>query len=63
MVEFFGQGNLEKGYQYGVTVLCTVGVVMFFCAFCGGKSAYRCRWPIILLCASSWPDCVKTISY
>lgn len=35
MVEFFGQGNLAKGYQYGVTVLCCVGMVMFYCASCG----------------------------
>lgn len=33
MVEYFGQGNLAKGYQYGVTVLCTVGVVMFLLCF------------------------------
>lgn len=33
MVEVFGQGNLAKGYQYGVTVLCTVGVVMFLLCF------------------------------
>ncbi|MGI3449210.1 MFS transporter [Citrobacter freundii] len=33
MVEYFGQGNLAKGYQYGVTVLCTIGVVMFLLCF------------------------------
>ncbi|WP_253383124.1 MFS transporter [unidentified bacterial endosymbiont] len=33
MVSFFGQGNLAKGYQYGVTVLCTLGVVMFLLCF------------------------------
>lgn len=33
MVEFFGQGNLAKGYQYGVTVLCCVGMVMFLLCF------------------------------
>ncbi|WP_407731358.1 MFS transporter [Pseudocitrobacter faecalis] len=33
MVEFFGKGNLAKGYQYGVTVICTVGVVMFLLCF------------------------------
>lgn len=33
MVEFFGQGNLAKGYQYGVTVLCTIGVVLFLMCF------------------------------
>ncbi|MCB5948387.1 MFS transporter [Enterobacter sp. TCD1-1] len=33
MVEYFGQGNLAKGYQYGVIVLCTIGVVMFLLCF------------------------------
>ncbi|MFB5640673.1 MFS transporter [Kluyvera ascorbata] len=33
MVEFFGQGNLAKGYQYGVTVLCTIGMVLFLLCF------------------------------
>ena len=33
MVEFFGKGNLAKGYQYGVTVLCTLAVVMFLLCF------------------------------
>ena len=33
MVEFFGNGNLAKGYQYGVTVLCTIGMIMFLLCF------------------------------
>ena len=33
MVEYFGNGNLAKGYQYGVTVLCTIGMVMFLLCF------------------------------
>ncbi|MFW8281639.1 MFS transporter, partial [Klebsiella pneumoniae] len=34
MVELFGQGNLAKGYQYGVAVLCAVGMNMFLlCIF------------------------------
>ena len=33
MVEFFGQGNLAKGDQYGVTVLCGIGAVMFLLCF------------------------------
>lgn len=33
MVELFGQGNLAKGYQYGVTVLCTIGMVLFLLCF------------------------------
>ena len=33
MVEFFGNGNLAKGYQYGVTVLCTIGMIMFLLRF------------------------------
>lgn len=33
MVEFFGNGNLAKGYQYGVSVLCTIGMVLFLLCF------------------------------
>ena len=33
VVAFFGQGNLAKGYQYGVTVLCTIGMVLFLLCF------------------------------
>lgn len=33
MVHYFGEGNAAKGYQYGVTVLCTVAVVMFLLCF------------------------------
>lgn len=33
MVDVFGKGDLATGYQYGVTVLCTIGVVMFLLCF------------------------------
>lgn len=33
MVDLFGQGNLAKGYQYGVAVLCTFGMVLFLQCF------------------------------
>jgi len=33
MVTWFGGGDLAKGYQYGVTVLCGIGMVMFLLCF------------------------------
>lgn len=33
MVTCFGGGDLAKGYQYGVTVLCGIGMVMFLLCF------------------------------
>ena len=33
MVTFFGKGDAATGYQYGVTIICTVGVVMFLLCF------------------------------
>ncbi len=33
MVAFLGQGDMAKGYQYGATVLCTLGVIMFLLCF------------------------------
>lgn len=37
MVEHFGQGNLIRGYQYGVGVLACLSVVMFLFCFYGVK--------------------------
>ncbi|MCU6670991.1 MFS transporter [Enterobacteriaceae bacterium H4N4] len=33
MVTWFGGGDAAKGYQYGVTVLCGIGMVMFLLCF------------------------------
>ncbi|MEG1213143.1 MAG: MFS transporter [Leclercia sp.] len=33
MVTWFGNGDVAKGYQYGVTVLCGIGMVMFLLCF------------------------------
>ncbi|EAX4619273.1 MFS transporter [Salmonella enterica subsp. arizonae] len=33
MVDFLGQGNAAQGYQWGVSVLCAIAVIMFLCCF------------------------------
>ncbi|EAS8827028.1 MFS transporter [Salmonella enterica] len=33
MVDFWGRGNVARGYQWGVGVLCAIAVIMFLCCF------------------------------
>ncbi|NMP16363.1 glycoside-pentoside-hexuronide (GPH):cation symporter [Thalassotalea sp. Y01] len=37
MVEYFGQGDNAKGYQYAMTIMSLMGLVMFLLCFAGTK--------------------------
>ncbi|QBY03261.1 MFS transporter [Thalassotalea sp. HSM 43] len=37
MVEYFGQGDSAKGYQYAMTIMSLMGLVMFLLCFAGTK--------------------------
>lgn len=40
LVDYFGQGNAAKGYQYGVSILCALAIAMFLFFFLTSKNVW-----------------------